>query len=117
MFPSLQFFRTFAQREAEYGHKLSQSSNLAPSKDNSSLVAQEDVVHQFDAGSVILSWDLFQRQLHERGTRSVKMAAEVDAALDELETWNREQGGLKKHIIDELYKLKKEVRNSSIVSC
>jgi hypothetical protein len=106
----LQFFRSFAQRELEYGQKLIQSSNLAPSKEGGSLVSQEDVVHQFDAGSVILSWDLFQRQLHERGARCVKTAAEVEQALEELDVWTRDNSTSKKHMIDELYKLKKEVK-------
>jgi len=39
----------------------------------------------------------------------VKTASEVEHALEELEAWARDQGALKKHVIDELYKLKKEV--------
>ncbi len=60
-------------------------------------------------GPVILTWDTFQRQIYERGARSVKLAAEVDQAAEELEAWSRDQSAMKKHMVDEVYRLKKEV--------
>jgi hypothetical protein len=61
------------------------------------------------SGPVILTWDTFQRQIYERGARSAKLAADVDAAMDELEGWCKDQGAVKKHMVDEVYRLKKEV--------
>lgn len=46
----------------------------------------------------------------------MKLASEIDQALDELDAWTRDQGALKKHVIDEIYKLKKEVRENLLVT-
>ena len=53
------FFRQFAQAENEYGKKL-MSSTIMMSKDGGqSLIPQDDIVHQWDAGAAVpfFSWE------------------------------------------------------------
>ncbi len=120
------FFRQFAQAESDYGKKLIASTIMMSKDGGQSLIPQEDIVHQCDAGTgvaffscvcpdarrtgpVILTWDTFQRQIYERGARCVKLAADVEQAMDELDGWCKDQTAVKKHMVDEVYRLKKEV--------
>jgi hypothetical protein len=45
------FFRQFAQSELEYGKKLMASTIMMSKDGGQSLIPQEDIVHQSDAGA------------------------------------------------------------------
>ena len=89
--------------EKDYGNKTLMMTNFK----RDGTLAKDDVAT--DAAPVQAVWDAFQRQIYERGARCCKLANDLDSITGELDTWIKGQQSVKKALVDESYKLKKEL--------
>lgn len=88
-----------------YGRKLLNLSNVSAT----GVLDDRGAVTGNDIPVVVSTWETLNRQVQDRGARGTRSATEIDAALDELENWQKDQVLTKKKLSDEVYRFKKEL--------